>query len=293
LLNVASPEEFAHVVAGFGQGLEEAGFADGRNIKIEFRWANNDYAKLPALAADLVSSRVAVIAVVGPPATLAVKRVTQAVPVVFVSGLDPVEAGFVESLGRPGGNMTGISLFTSLLGVKHLELLRELLGPVTVALLVNPGNPNADSLSREVVDAARASGQRIAVLRARDESAFDAVFTKAGDENAGALLVGGDPLFNARRERLVALAASHRMPAIYALREFVHAGGLVSYGASITDVSRQMGVYVGRVLKGAKPAELPVLQPTKFELVVNMKAAKALGLAIPPTFLARADEVIE
>jgi putative tryptophan/tyrosine transport system substrate-binding protein len=293
-LNSASPNESMHLVTAFRAGLSEAGYAEGHNLTIEYRWGHNQYDRMGELAADLVQRRVAVIFGTGPPAVLAAKAATPTIPVVFVVGLDPVRAGLVATLSRPGGNLTGVSLFTTALGAKHVELLHELLPKATVfAALVNSANPNASTISRDVTEAARALALRVRVSEASNADEIDAAFRALQQQRVDALLVGGDPLFYNRRGQFVSLAARHGLPTIYSLREFVTEGGLMSYGASITDVQRQAGLYTGRILAGAKVADLPVLQPTKFELVMNLKTAKALGLTVPSALLARADEVIE
>jgi len=294
-LSSRSPGESAGLVLAFRQGLQEAGFVEGQNAFVAFRWAEGHYDRLPALAADLVGRHVTlIVAQGGDPPVLAAKSATTTIPVVFTISSDPVKLGIVGSLNRPGGNITGFWPYTSLLGTKRLELMRQLLpANASIAVLVNPDNPNADLDVTELQNAARTLGQSITFVRARSESEIDAVFATLGEWRAAALLINTDPFFLARRDQFVSLAARNRMPAIYAQREFVAAGGLISYGASLADAYRQVGIYAGRILKGEKPADLPIVQPTKFEMAINLKTAKALGLDIPPTVLAIADEVIE
>jgi putative tryptophan/tyrosine transport system substrate-binding protein len=294
-LHSGSSSPYAHLVATFRQGLKETGYVEGQNVAIEFRWAEGRYDRLPALAADLVGRRVALIVTGGgDPPPLAAKSATSTIPIVFTSSSDPVKLGLVHSLNRPGGNVTGVHLFTSLLGTKRLELLQQLLPVSTsIAVLVNPENPNADVAATELQDAARTLGESISLVRASTETEIDAVFTTLGDRRVSALPVITDPFFLARRDQFVSLAARHLVPTIYAQREFVAAGGLISYGVSLADGYRQVGAYAGRILKGEKPADLPVVQPTKFETVINLKTAKALGLTVPDQLLALADEVIE
>jgi putative ABC transport system substrate-binding protein len=277
------------------QGLSETGYVNGQNVAIEYRWAESNYDRLPALAADLVSRKVDVIVTTGgtPPA-LAAKSATSAIPIVFTSVSDPVGIGLVASLARPGGNVTGFSNIAAGLTPKSLELVCEMVPQAgVIALLVNPNNPTAEPIIRDAQEAARAKGVKLAVLKAGTESEIDAAFASLVQLQAGALVVDPDALFISRREQLVALASRHAVPAIYAHPQFVAASGLISYGIDDTAVSRQAGIYAGRILKGAKPADLPVQQPTTFELAINLKTANALGLTVPQSILVRVDEVIE
>jgi putative tryptophan/tyrosine transport system substrate-binding protein len=293
-LGSTSPGPNAPVVAAFHQGLRETGYVEGQNVAIEYRWAEGRYDRLPALAADLVARKVDVIFAASNPAALAAKNATSTIPIVFFSGGDPVAAGLITSLARPGGNLTGVSGLTVELNPKRLELLSELVPQARViALLVNPNNPGTERMIRDMEEAARAKGVQLPILKAGTESEIDAAFASLVQLHAGALLVGNDPFFMSRREQLAALVSRHAVPAIYERREFVAAGGLISYGPSLTAAFRQLGIYAGKILKGARPADLPVEQPTRFELVVNLNTAKALGLTVPPSILGRADEVIE
>jgi putative tryptophan/tyrosine transport system substrate-binding protein len=293
---IASPDLFASRLRAFRQGLSENGYVEGRNVAIEYRWAEGHYDRIAALIEDLVRREVAVIAAPGStPAALAAKAATTTIPVVFVTATDPVAARLVASLNRPGGNLTGVTALALELGPKQLELLREVVPTATViALLVNPASPVlAETQSRDLQATARALGLQLHVVHARTASDFDTVFATLGQLRAGGLVIGGEALFTGRSEQLAALALRHAMPAIYQFREFAAAGGLMSYGANLNDAHRLAGVYTGRILGGQKPADLPVQQSTKLELIINLPTAKALGLEIPATLLARADEVIE
>jgi putative tryptophan/tyrosine transport system substrate-binding protein len=280
-------------LAPFHEGLSETGYVEGQNLAIEYRWAEGSYDRLPALAADLVGRKVDVIATVGTPSALAAKGATSTIPVVFSAG-DPIGNGLVASLAGPGGNLTGVSILTVELMPKRLELLSELVPQAgMIALLVNPSNSVSERIMQDVQEAARAKGVQLHILKAGTEGEIDAAFATLVQLHIGALLVGTDSFLSVRRDQLVALASHHAVPAIYESRYLAAAGGLISYGPSPTAASRQTGIYVGKILKGAKPADLPVEQPTRFELVVNLNTAKALGLTVPPSILARADEVIE
>jgi putative ABC transport system substrate-binding protein len=295
ILSTTSPKvaTTASSLSALRRGLEEAGYIEGRNLAIEYRFAEGRYDRLPALAAELAAHPVAVIVTSGAPAASVAKAATTTVPVVLLNAGDPVASGLVASLNRPGGNVTGVAFMIAELGAKKLQLLRELSKATTIAVLVNPGNPAGELELTEVKAAAHSIGQQIQILNASSDEDFETVSATIVREKPGALLVGSDPFFLARREPLVLLAAHHHLPALYPLRAFVLDGGLISYGASLADAYRQGGIYVGRILRGEKPAELPVVQPTKFELVINLKTAKALGVTVPPAFLVRADEVIE
>src|SRR5215831_12723299 len=293
-LNPTSPGIAAPATAAFRQGLSEAGYVEGQNLAIEYRWAEGQYDRLPALAADLVSRKVDLIAAIGGVSALAAKNATPTIPIVFMGVGDPVGEGLVASLARPGGNLTGFSNLFLELQPKRLELLSELVPQARViALLVNPDNPNTERIIRDVQEAARAKGVQLPVVKAIDEGEIDGAFASLVELHAGALVVAGDAFFVSRQKQLVTLASRDAVPAIYMWREFPAAGGLISYGIDNIAAFRQAGIYAGKILKGAKPADLPVEQPTKFELVVNLKTAKALGLAVPQSILARADEVIE
>jgi putative ABC transport system substrate-binding protein len=294
-LSTRSPGEAKYVTDAFAQGLSENGYVEGRNLAIEFRWAELQYDQLPALASDLVRRQVAVIAAVGGAHSgLAAKAATSTIPIVFVSAGDPVTFGLVPSLNRPGANVTGISMITVALAPKRLELLHELVpAPAVIAMLVNPTSPYVESETKDIMASARALGRQVQVLNASTGPEIDMAFTTLGRQGVGALLVSGDPFFDSQRDRLIVLAAHLAIPAIYQWREFPMIGGLMSYGTSILDAYRQSGIYVGKILKGAKPADLPVMQPTKFEFVINLRTSKALGIEIPPKLLTFADEVIE
>jgi putative tryptophan/tyrosine transport system substrate-binding protein len=289
----ATPSEAAPFVAAFQRGLAEAGFVEGQNVAVEYRYAGSHYEQLPALVAEFVNRPTAVI-VGNTPVALEARKATSTIPIVFLTGTDPVKLGLVASFNRPGGNVTGVSFLTTATETKRLGLLRDLLPKATViAALADPNFLTTVGQLKDLQDAAQTVGQEIQVVEASTESQLDSAFASLAQLRSDAVIVVATPFFTLRRERLVALADHYRMPAMYSWREFTAAGGLISYGASRTDAFRQAGVYSGRILKGAKPADLPVLAPTKFELVINMKTAKALGLTIPPGVLAIADEVIE
>jgi putative ABC transport system substrate-binding protein len=294
-VHAASSAYFSQLAPAFSQGLKEGGYVEGQNVAIEYRWAENRYERLPALVAELVAHRVVVIVAAGGtrPAAAA-KAATPTIPIVFVSAADPVKTGLVTSLNRPGGNVTGVSLIGSALEGKKLGLLHEVVPRVsTIAALIDSNYPDAQAQLNEVQAAAGRIGVQLVPLTVDKESDIDGAFARFAQRGAGALLVGEDVMFAGRREQIVALAARYALPAIYFQKEFVAAGGLISYGPHFADGYRQAGIYVGRILKGEKPADLPIVQPTRFELVVNLKTAKTLGLEIPPMLLATADEVIE
>ena len=294
-LGAPSAAPYARYVAAIHQGMKEVGYVEHQNVAMEYRWADGQYDRLPALAADLVGRRVAVIVPIGgAPATLAAKAATSTIPIVFNMGADPIQLGLVANLNRPGGNVTGIAMMTLEIERKRLELLHEIAPASTsVAVLLNPSNAQAQTQEREAQAAARVIGRQVLVLKAATEREIESAFATLAREKAGALLVGGDTFFTSQAIFFVVLTARHAIPAIYPVRSVVDAGGLMSYGSSLLDAYRQTGVYAGRVLKGEKPADLPIVQPTKFELVINLKPARVVGIAIPPTLLARADEVIE
>src|SRR5215472_10441149 len=293
-LSSLSPQELSFVMPAFHRGLGETGFGEGRNVAIEYRWAEGHYERLPALAADLVSRQVAVIAAIsGTPAVLAAKAATTTIPIVFAIGGDPVAPELVTNLSRPEGNVTGVSFFTVPVATKRLEVAHELSGGRTVGVFVNPGNPPSVTEGKNLRAAAESLGQPIEIVNVSSEAQIAGALADMTQHGIGALIVSSDPLFFIVRNMLVALAARHALPTIFPDREQAEAGGLISYGASRPEAYRQAGVYIGRILKGEKPGDLPVVLPTKFELIVNLKAAKALGLEVPQSLLARADEVIE
>jgi putative ABC transport system substrate-binding protein len=287
--------DLTNLMPFFHQGLGDSGYVEGRNVAIEYRWANGDYSQLPALAADLAARKVAVIvANGGDVVALAAKRATTTIPIVFSTGSDPLKNGLVSSINRPDGNLTGISLFAGVLDAKRLEMLHELVPQViNVAVLHNPKLAETDTRFKAIQSGAQAIGLKVFAVNAMDEPTIDAAFATIAERGAGAVMVAGDPFLLSRHSQIVALAARHAVPAIYAWRDYVFAGGLISYGVNLASATRDAGVYAGKILKGAKPADLPVLQPAKFELVVNLKTAKTMGLTIPLTLLTSADEVID
>jgi putative tryptophan/tyrosine transport system substrate-binding protein len=294
LLNGRSIDDAAYLVAAFRRGLNEAGYVEGHNVAIEYRWADGHYDRMPAMAADLVRRQVALIAALGDPSPFVAKAATATIPIVFLSGSDPVGRGMVVSLNRPGGNMTGVSVVTGVLVAKRMQLLREVVPTAAVfAMLVNPDNLNTETYTKDVKEAAQTLGLPLRILNASSDRDFDAVFATLVELRPSALVVGSDPFLNSRTEQLVALAARHAVPAIYNYRESVTAGGLMSYGTSLADGWRLAGVYAGKILRGAKPADLPVQNAVKVELVINLNTVKTLGLTFPLPLLGRADEVIE
>ncbi|HKD29593.1 MAG TPA: ABC transporter substrate-binding protein [Xanthobacteraceae bacterium] len=293
-LNGSSPNGYGRFLSAFLQGLREAGYVEGRNVAIEYRWAEGQYDRLPALAADLVRRRVDVIAATSTPANRVAKEATTTIPIVFTTSSDPVELGLVASLSRPGSNVTGATTLNVEVGSKRLELLHEIVPPAAMIVeLVNPNNPNLETQLRNIQAAGHTVGRRILVLSARTQSEIDAAFARLVEQQAGGLLINTDAFFFSQRDQLIALAKRYAIPVIFDRREFAEAGGLMSYGGSVTDVYRLAGIYTGRILDGKKPADLPVQQSTKVELVINFKTAKALGLTLPLSLLGRADEVIE
>jgi putative ABC transport system substrate-binding protein len=293
-LNSRSRDTDTPFLTAFHRGLNETGYVEGQNLAIEYRWAEGQYDRLPVLATDLVRRQVLVMAATSTPAALAAKAATSAIPIVFTTGADPIAIGLVGSLSRPSGNATGVNIYLSDLGAKRLELLRQLVpNAAVIGMLVNPNFPDAESQTKDVKEAARTLGQQVHVVNADSEGDFNRAFATFIELKADALLITLDAFFLSRREQLVALAARHKIPAMYFARDFVLTGGLMSYGSDIADAYRQADVYTGRILKGAKPVDLPVMQPTKFELIINTATAKSLGLSIPDRLLALADEVIE
>ena len=295
LLEPTSPEAFADRLRGFRQGLKDTGYVEGENVAIEYRWAENHIERLPSLAADLVRRQVNVIAAfAGDIPALAAKAATTTIPIVFLNGADPVKSGLVASLNRPGGNVTGISLLAGTVNAKRLDLIHELVPRVAlVAVLNNPIVTEAETRLRDLQEAARTLGVRLLFQTVGSERELDAAFATIADQKAGALFVDGNPFFVSRRDQLIRLAARQTLPTMYFEREFAAAGGLMSYGTNFADAYRQAGIYIGRILKGTKPAELPILQPTKFDFVINLQTAKTLGIEVPDKLLALADEVIE
>jgi putative ABC transport system substrate-binding protein len=293
-LSGRSAEDSGYLVAAFKRGLAESGFIEGKNIAIEYRWADGDYGRLPMLATELVSRKVALLVAVGGDASgRAAKAATSEIPIVFGMGSDPVRAGLVASFNRPGGNMTGVSILTNQMEAKRLGLLHELVGPVVVGVLINPNFPPAGLELQEIEGAAKSIGQRVVVARASDDAGIDAAFASFDAARVRGLLVAADPFFDTRSTRIVALALNRKLAGIYQFREYALAGGLLSYGVNLADAYHQFGVYAAEILKGAKPGDLPVQQAVKFEMVINLKTARAIGFEFPATFSARADEVIE
>jgi putative tryptophan/tyrosine transport system substrate-binding protein len=293
-LHSAAPDTYTHFVDAFRQGLKEAGYVEGQNVTVEYRWAEGQYDRLPALAADMVARRVSVIAAISDPATLAAKAATSTIPIGFLVATDPVQLGYVSSLNRPTGNVTGVTFFTGPLGAKRLQLLRELVPAASgVGMLVNPSTPSAEPDVADVQTAARTLRWDLHILNASTERDIDLAFATLAPQRIEALVIATDPFLFSLRDKLVALAARQGVPAIYVLREYAEAGGLISYGASLSDTYRLNGSYVGKMLRGAKPTDLPVVQPTKFDLVINLKTAKTLGLTVPQNLLVAADEIIE
>jgi putative ABC transport system substrate-binding protein len=294
-LSSGSPRTFGKFIAAFHEGLGEQGYVEGHNVWIDYHWAEGHYSDLDALATDLVRNQVTLIAATGGVVSAkAAKRATTAIPIVFVVGFDPVQLGLVASINKPGGNATGASVYTTELAAKRLSILSELVpGIRTIGILVNPGSATTERETKDTIAAAQRLGRPIAVFKATTESEIDAALASAAQQQVGALLVSADPLFTIRRVQLVALAARHALPTVYPWREFVEAGGLMSYGTELTWAYRQIGLYSGRILKGTKPSDLPVMLPTRYDLIINLKTAKALALNVPPKLLALADEVIE
>jgi len=294
-LSARSPVDSEHVLKSFREGLRESGYVEGQNVAIEYRWGEGDYDRLPAMAVEFAKRPVSLfVAVGGEPAALAAKAATSSIPIVFSIGSDPVKLGLAESYNRPGGNMTGINILTATLESKRLGLLHELVPQAqTLGFLFNPAFAPAEKQLADAQSAAVAIGFKVRVLRASNDRELDLAFENLAQQSVGALAIAADPFFDTRREKLVSLAARYRVPATYHFREYAQAGGLMSYGVDPLDIYRQVGVYAGRVLQGAKPAELPLLEPTKFQFVINLKTAQALGLDVPPGLSARADEVIE
>ena len=292
-LNGSSAWESAHIVAAFRQGLSEIGYVEGRNVAMDYRWGEGHYDRMPALAADLIRRQVAVIAC-NTPGAVAAKAATTTIPIIFSTGTDPIRLGLVSSLNKPGGNITGVSFFSVILESKRLGILRELApSAAAFAVILNPQFPDFEAQAKEVEEAGRKLGVQIQILHASSEREIELAFAKLAELRGGGLLVGADPFLYSRRDYIVGLASRSALPAIYEQRENALAGGLASYGTNVTDAYRQAGNYTGRILNGEKPGDLPVLQPTKFELVINLKTAKALDITVPPSLLARADEVIE